>query len=65
MTGLGGATSLPESQFPHLWKEGSESDLTGRHATAQLAPMFLITFKELFLLLTWASLVGLFRLFDE
>lgn len=33
MTGFGGATSLRESQFPHLWKEGSESDLTGRSDT--------------------------------
>lgn len=32
---------------------------------ADLAPMVLITFKELFLLLTWASLVSLFGLFDE
>lgn len=48
-----------------LWKEGSESDLTGRSDTAELASMLLITFKELFLLLTWAALVGLFGLFDE
>lgn len=38
--GLSGATSLPESQFPHLCMRGNESDLTGRRPGQAELPHF-------------------------
>lgn len=60
MTVLSGATSLPESPFPHCGRRVTKVTSLGG-TPPPLAPMLLITFKELlFLLLMWAAPVGFF-----